>query len=487
MTSQGFKMLSSAILVLLLVFGQAVGILEIKAHPKIQLLADLTNNYNKILRPVYNDSTTINVTFGMALNQIINVLWQDEFLRWNASDYGGTSELTMADDMVWKPDIKLYNNIDEDFMHIDETSLLLSSDGTVYWLAPAVLKASCRIDLWKFPFDRQSCVFQFGSWAYNGNQLNMIPRSDSMDTSKFVDNGEWAIVETPSQRSVALYGCCPWPYVDIKMTLVIERMPLFYVFNLLLPNILIAGLTLLGFWLPPESGEKITLTITNLLSLIVFHQLVAQTMPPTGEGVPIIAQYFAAMIVMVVLSCVMTVWVLNIYHTERDTKSPPAWIQKIVFDIMAPMVCMTQEKNSHKRSRKNVDLSHEDNESRFCYTNGVALSEMSCMNVPPITIGMLENGVSVTTDGALKRQGSESQRSSDRRPTKVNDGTVTKLLEQVTFLTKRAKRKDSRKKIILEWQEMSKVIDRILMWIFVIYVVLLSTIMLLRAKGQLNF
>ena len=62
---------------------------------------------------------------------------------------------------------------------------------------------------------------------------------------------------------------------------------MYYVFNLLVPCILIASITLLGFLLPVDSGEKVSLGITVLLSLTVFLLLIAQSMPPSSV-VPII-------------------------------------------------------------------------------------------------------------------------------------------------------------------------------------------------------
>lgn len=42
------------------------------------------------------------------------------------------------------------------------------------------------------------------------------------------------------------------------------------------------------FWLPPDSGEKITLTITILLALTVFLQLITEYTPKAAKSLPII-------------------------------------------------------------------------------------------------------------------------------------------------------------------------------------------------------
>ena len=71
----------------------------------------------------------------------------------------------------------------------------------------------------------------------------------------FKANAEWCVMEFPVKKNVLFYACCEEPYVDLTYTLRIERKPLSYVFNLILPCICITILTVLSFCLPPESGR----------------------------------------------------------------------------------------------------------------------------------------------------------------------------------------------------------------------------------------
>lgn len=52
---------------------------------------------------------------------------------------------------------------------------------------------------------------------------------------------------------------------------------------------MISFLAPLGFYLPADSGEKVSLGVTVLLALTVFQLLVAESMPPS-ESVPLIGQ-----------------------------------------------------------------------------------------------------------------------------------------------------------------------------------------------------
>ena len=64
----------------------------------------------------------------------------------------------------------------------------------------------------------------------------------------------------------------------------------------------ITVLTVTAFYLPPDSGERITLVITNLLAMTVFMLLVADIMPSTSEVIPVISIYFSGAIFEVCLS-----------------------------------------------------------------------------------------------------------------------------------------------------------------------------------------
>ena len=69
---------------------------------------------------------------------------------------------------------------------------------------------------------------------------------------------------------------------DITFYITIRRKTLFYTVNLILPTVLISFLCVLVFYLPAEAGEKVTLGISILLSLVVFLLLVSKILRPTS-------------------------------------------------------------------------------------------------------------------------------------------------------------------------------------------------------------
>ena len=72
----------------------------------------------------------------------------------------------------------------------------------------------------------------------------------------------------PAQRNEVIYDCCPEPYLDITYTFKIRRRTLYYFFNLIVPCLLIASMAVLGFTLPPDSGEKLGLCEWTILCTV---------------------------------------------------------------------------------------------------------------------------------------------------------------------------------------------------------------------------
>ena len=119
----------------------------------------------------------------------------------------------------------------------------------------------------------------------------MLNKTAEVDVSGYVTNGEWMLIKYTITRNEVVYPISPAIYPDVTIILIIQRRILYYVLNILFPCFWLNILSVLTFCLPPDAGEKLTLSITVLLSYSVFMLLVAESMPPTSEFVPLIGEY----------------------------------------------------------------------------------------------------------------------------------------------------------------------------------------------------
>lgn len=66
-------------------------------------------------------------------------------------------------------------------------------------------------------------------------------------------------------RNERFYTCCDEPYLDITFNITMRRKTLFYTVNIIIPCMGISFLTVLTFYLPSDSGEKVTKFLFILL------------------------------------------------------------------------------------------------------------------------------------------------------------------------------------------------------------------------------
>ena len=105
----------------------------------------------------------------------------------------------------------------------------------------------------------QTCHMKFGSWTYDGDSLDIsfYGDLDEVDIRDYIESNEWELIEQPARRNIRYYVCCgDQPYPDLTFTLRIRRIAVFYNYILILPCVLLSILTLVVFWLPPESPAK---------------------------------------------------------------------------------------------------------------------------------------------------------------------------------------------------------------------------------------
>ncbi|CDQ56674.1 unnamed protein product [Oncorhynchus mykiss] len=196
-----------------------------------------------------------------------------------------------------------------------------------------IFMSTCNVDVRWFPFDIQKCEMKFGSWTYDGWLMDL--QMNEADISGYMSNGEWDLVGVPGTRSEVFYDCCKEPYPDVTFVVTIRRRTLYYALNLLIPCVLLSSMTLLIFLLPADSGEKISLGITVLLSLTVFMLLVAEIMPATSDSIPLIGQYFASTMIIVGMSVIATTVVLQYHHHDPNGGQMPKWVNVVLLQWVA--------------------------------------------------------------------------------------------------------------------------------------------------------
>ncbi|EPB70551.1 Neurotransmitter-gated ion-channel ligand binding domain protein [Ancylostoma ceylanicum] len=170
-----------------------------------QLMNALFTNYKKELRPVKTfDSGPTNVTVQLYFKQIqkvqendqiitiycwleednalrilqaksqsrVNLYWFDEFLTWNPDEFGGVTSLHVPSDMIWRPDLLVYNNANMNIRENEmQTNALIQHTGHISLFRALITDVTCDLRLEMFPYDQQICFIMLASWSYDGSQI----------------------------------------------------------------------------------------------------------------------------------------------------------------------------------------------------------------------------------------------------------------------------------------------------------------------------
>ncbi|XP_038239471.1 neuronal acetylcholine receptor subunit beta-2 isoform X2 [Dermochelys coriacea] len=420
------------------------------------------SRYNKLIRPATNGSELVTVQLMVSLAQLISVHereqimttnvwltqeWEDYRLTWKPGDFDNMRKVRLPSKHIWLPDVILYNNADGMYEVSFYSNAVVSYDGSIFWLPPAIYKSACKIEVKHFPFDQQNCTMKFRSWTYDRTEIDLVLKSDVASLDDFTPSGEWDIIALPGRRNENPDDST---YVDITYDFIIRRKPLFYTINLIIPCILITSLAILVFYLPSDCGEKMTLCISVLLALTVFLLLISKIVPPTSLDVPLVGKYLMFTMVLVTFSIVTSVCVLNVHHRSPTTHTMPPWVKVVFLDKLPTVLFMKQPRQNCAHQWLRQRRQNQERASSSCFLRESARSCTCFANQATIKKLGVGDGRQVTeaadsTNGYRERPGQASA------PSQRCCCRVEEAVDGVRFIADHMRSEDDHQSAPLLW------------------------------------
>jgi len=284
--------------------------------------------------------------------------------------------------------------------------------------------------------------------------------------------------------------------------------------NLIIPCMGISFLTVLVFYLPSDSGEKVSLSINILLSLTVFFLLLAEIIPPTSLVVPLLGKLVLFTMILDTFSICVTIVVLNIHFRSPQTHTMAPWIRRVFIHIL-PRLLVMKRPGPHKQM-----FTHTSNQCNQSYLskkcNGVSLHEMNYDSIKREIVPILHHPTpqeNTDENGSLGRNyyhsdqkrinGISFESSScklhgdfgyntpfspildEMNFFEVADDQICpeliRAVEGVRYIAEITRRAEDSNKVREDWKYVAMVLDRLFLWIFTIAVIVGTAGIILQA------
>ena len=138
-----------------------------------------------------------------------------------------------------------------------------------------------------------------------------------------------------------------------------RRKTLFYTVNMIFPTVAISYLTGLVFYLPADSGEKLSLCISILLSQTMFFVLISEIIPPTSLAVPLLSRYVLFTMFLVGISVFLTTVILNIHYRNPNTHRMASWVRKLFINFLPKFLFMEIPSSDSDSDKSSATVSPE--------------------------------------------------------------------------------------------------------------------------------
>ena len=309
-------------------------IIDVEYTIVTSLYKDLLHGYDKRVRPVRNQSQSLEVSFLFCLYNIValntasqklSVLatffvgWKDEILTWNPEDYDGAKLVKFTTSEIWTPAVVISKSIDGHGIIGKPTDLVsYTNEGYALWSPDGLFDVICEVNTRYYPFDLQICNITI----YVSDSLSSEVELESLQNGAMTEriyspNSAWKLVGTYLDEKY---------YVGVKLvTIVLElrRRKAYLMFTVISPLILLSILNVGVFLVPVDTGEKGSIAVTIFLAYGVFISTINDEIPHNSINHSYLLNYILLLLILSVCTVLYSfaeAWVY-IYYAEDEVNN----------------------------------------------------------------------------------------------------------------------------------------------------------------------
>nr|XP_060642192.1 gamma-aminobutyric acid receptor subunit pi [Anolis sagrei ordinatus] len=264
------------------ILGHKVDATDYRATPSLPGFGNLTQGYNRYLRPNFGGEPVI-IAMSLNVASISSISESDMdytatiYLRQRWTDsrlvFQGNKSFTLDARLVkylWVPDTYIVES-KKSFLHevtAENRLIRLFSNGTVLYALRITTTVACNMDLSKYPLDTQTCKLQMESWGYDENDVlfTWLRGNDSVHGLENLRLSQYTVERYCTLSTMSHQETGNYPRLVLQFEL--KRNILYFILETYVPSTLLVILSWVSFWITLDSVPARTcIGVTTVLSM----------------------------------------------------------------------------------------------------------------------------------------------------------------------------------------------------------------------------
>jgi hypothetical protein len=275
------------------------------------LLLPPTNHGEKV--PVYLAFSILNLEHVGESEQHFTIVgyltaeWKDPRLAFTAPNSQDEYQVYSAG-QIWMPHFDFANGV---VPHSSfDVTLHVYPDGTVKYYERSSADLSNVYNLHAFPFDTQNLKIRIQPSISDEDTTKFLPRTAnalSSEAGAYSTLAQWSVLSESSQ-AIAIKGIHRQTINAVVFDIEIKRDPIFYIWKVFLPLLLMVILSWTVLWIDPsELSSQTQISVTTILTVIAFSFAITTSLPKipylTFIDIFFLTCYFFVFITAIEITC----------------------------------------------------------------------------------------------------------------------------------------------------------------------------------------
>ena len=223
-------------------------------------------------------------TNSFKIQGFLDLIWCDPRLKFNPDETGTNTEIFLEDgahdelNNIWWPNLEFVN--EEEPISIENLTLLVHPDGTVEYRSNFGAHLASDFDLHSFPFDEQNLFVEIESFEWASDTMAFLAQEGIVGFSDEFHIPEWYVTNISEHIESKKEPRDHSEFSEFVATIHIKRDPGVYTTKVMIPLGVIILITMIIFWMDPNSFEsRLSTSMTGLLTAVAYQFIASGNLP----------------------------------------------------------------------------------------------------------------------------------------------------------------------------------------------------------------